>query len=206
MKKEDCLFELNYLKLEETVSGDKSIASKRIELGRSLARTLPVEGDIVVPVPETSILFAQGYALEAKLPLAHAILKKRPKKKTLFIDERKETIKDIFIIIPELIKGRKIIFIDETVISGLSLTTVIAKVRKAEPKEIHVRLIAPPMIRRCPSSSFADSWSFVKGDYKKHFGVDSFEFLSFKVLDSYAKCYYCFGGEKDESKMVGPQA
>lgn len=201
--REDCLFELNYLKREEERSGQTNIAMKRIELGRLLAKRHPTAAELIVPIPETGILFAQGYALESQIPFAHAVLKKRPKTKTLFIDHRKETIGDIIITIPELIENKKIVVIDETVISGLSLSLVIKRLRDAEPREIHVRMAAHPMVRKCPSNSFADSWSFMKEDsYQKAFEVDSFECLDHKDLGNFAKCVYCFGGENDESKVV----
>lgn len=204
---EECLFELNYLKKEEERSGNTNIAMKRIELGRLLAQRHPVDAELIVPIPETGILFAQGYALESDIPFAHAVLKKRPKTKTLFIEHRKETIGDIIIIIPELIKNKKIVVIDETVISGLSLSIVIKMLREAQPKELHVRMAAHPMVKKCPSNSFSNSWSFLKEKaYKEAFEVDSFEFLDPKDLEKFAKCVYCFGGEKDESKVVRTEA
>ena len=203
MTKEDCLFELNYLKKEEERSGNSIIAMKRIELGQTLAQHHPIEADLIVPIPETGILFAQGYALESKIAFAHAVLKKRPKIKTLFIDQRRKTINDIIIVIPELIKGKRIIVIDETVISGLSLSMVLERLKEAKPKEIHVRVAAHPMIRKCPSNSFADSWSFMTGeDYRERFEIDSFEYLDPSILETFAKCVYCFGGRNNESKVV----
>jgi amidophosphoribosyltransferase len=210
VEKEKCLFEVNYLKREEEPSGGTTIASRRIEMGKLLARTLPVAGDMIVPVPETGILFAQGYALESGIPLAHAILKKRPKTKTLFIDKRQETIEDMVIIIPELVTGKRIILIDETVISGLSLATVLGKISQARPREIHVRLVAHPMVRHCPWHAFSDNWSFISenhhNSYREHFGVDSFEYLEPEVLSRYASCTYCFGGKMNESQVVRAKA
>jgi amidophosphoribosyltransferase len=202
--KEDCLFALSYLKKEFAESGNTSVAYKRIQMGKELARVASVDAEIIVPIPETGILFAQGYALESGIPFAHAILKKRPKIKTLFIDERKKTFNDIIFIVPELLRGKKLILIDETVISGLSLSLILEKIKNVGPKEIHVRLATPPIHKECPSNSFSESWEFINGrDYKNFFGVDSFEYPSLDSLEKYATCTYCFGGEKDESKVVG---
>ena len=108
MKKEDCLWELIYLKDDLWVS---DTASKRIELGRLLAREFSTDEDIVVPIPETAILIAQGYSLEAGVPLVCAVYKKRPKIRTLFIKDREKIMKDIFFVIPELVENKKIVLI-----------------------------------------------------------------------------------------------
>lgn len=202
MKKEGCLFELIYIKKEHALSGTRSIASRRIDLGRLLARQKPVGADFVVPIPETAILFAQGYSIESGIPLGHAILKKRPKEKTLFVRDRKRMLDEIWVLIPDLIEGKRLVLIDETVISGLSLQSVIRTMRSLKPREIHVRLAAPPMIRKCPSNSFSDTWKFIEGGWKKFFDVDSFDYLDLPALESHAVCAYCYGSKTDESKVV----
>jgi len=199
MKREDCLFELIYLKKEEDRASETSIGFRRVELGRLLAKKCPVEDDsVVVPVPETAILFAQGYSLELNIPFIYAIFKKRPKVQTLFIKDRKKVIENAFFVVPELVKNKKIALIDETIISGLSLSITIQKLKEAEPKEIHVRIIAP-MRRRCPRRDFVEPWTSIKdiSNYVEYFQVDSFEFLDDETLRGLASCVHCFeGGQK----------
>ena len=199
----DCAFELSYLKKEHDLIGGKLIAEKRIELGELLGKTHPVDADYIIPMPETAIFYALGYSNQTNIQYTHAIFKNRPKPKTLLVKNRKELISRVFSIIPRFIENKRIVLVDETVISGLTLVTVLDAIKNLKPKEIHLRLGAPPMIRKCPSSDFGENWLF---EGKKLFNqklFDSIEYLSTDQLDKYSKCYYCFGGENDNSKMVG---
>ena len=198
--KRDCLFKLSYLDLEHQLLGNKSTAQRRIEMGSLLAKRYPVKNaDIVVPMPETSIFNAQGFANESKLPLVYAIAKKRPKPKTLFTKNRKKKIKNIFFFIPNLFKNKKVVIVDETVISGLSLKTILSTIRSFKPKEIHIRVVCKPMMRKCPSNNFSKKWKFAPRNYKKYFNVESFEYLNNYDLESFAECSYCFGNKQDNS-------
>ena len=77
-KIEECAFELSYIKKEYEISKGEIIASKRVNLGQLLGKTHPVDADFIVPIPETAIHYAQGYAHETNTPLCHAIFKKKP--------------------------------------------------------------------------------------------------------------------------------
>ena len=203
--KRDCLFKLSYIDVEHQFLGNSSTAQKRIEMGRLLAKRQPVKNaDCVIPIPETSIFNAQGFADASKIPLVNAIFKKRPKTQTLFIKNRKERIKNVFLFIPNLIRNKKIVLVDETVISGLSLKTVLNIIREFKPKEIHIRVVCKPMMRKCPKNDFSKSWKFAPSNYKKYFRVDSFGYLNTYDLERFAKCSYCFGNNKDNSIMFGP--
>ncbi len=198
--KRDCLFKLSYIDLEDRLIGSLSTAQKRIEMGQLLAKRHPVtNADCVIPIPETSIFNAQGFANELKIPINNAIFKKRPKTQTLFIKNRKKRIQNVFLFIPNLIKNKRIVLVDETVISGLSLKIVLGIIRNLKPKEIHVRVVCRPMIRRCPKNNFAKTWKFAPRNYKKYFKVDSFAYLDPIDLAKFAKCTYCFGSNKDNS-------
>lgn len=189
-----CLFDTLYLDAEH----EDNTAINRARLGQELGKWCPADVDFIVPIPETAILFAQGYSLSLGIPLLNAVLKKRPKHKTLFIDNRKKTMGDVFFTLPELLSGKRIVIVDETVISGLSLSVVLRKVKAAHPKEIHIRLVAPPMIRECPFGKSGD-WQFIYRNYRKFFGVDSFCYLPIEILNEYAQCTLCYGGRIDDT-------
>ena len=194
-----CLFDLLYLLPEHEKVNDTTIAHLRIQLGQLLACVEPIFADIIVPIPETSIIIGQGYSLQSGIPIVNAVSKKRPKIKTLFINDRERTISDIFFIIPELIHGQEVVIIDETIISGTSLRIVIDKIRSANPSRIHIRVVAPPMCRKCPYRDFPD-WNFI--DYETilpFFNADSFYHIPIENLESNVNCAYCFGGKDAES-------
>ena len=203
-KRRDCLFKLSYIDLEHQLLGEVSTAQKRIEMGMLLAKRKPVKNvDYIVPIPETSIFNAQGFSSQSKIPLVNAIFKKRPKTQTLFVKNRKEKIKKIFLFIPNLIRNKKIVLVDETVISGLSLKTVLDIIKGFKPKEVHIRVVCKPMTRICPKNDFSKEWTFAPKDYKKYFKVKSFDYLEPYDLEKFAKCTYCFGGYKDNSIKFG---
>lgn len=200
--KAKCLFQLSYLYKEEKLLGKKNIAAHRIKMGELLGKRSPVKADYVIPIPETSIFNALGYSYETKIPFMNAIFKKRPKTKTLFIDSRVKKIEEVFIYIPSLFRNKKIVLVDETIISGLSLKVVLQEIRKFKPKEIHVRVACKPMDKPCPKNSFSDNFNFLKQDYKKYFKIDSIGWLEDKDLSRFASCYYCFGGKKNNSVII----
>lgn len=204
--KEDCLFELSYIKHEEErINSGHTIASERIRIGKLLGNKFPVDADYVIPVPETAVFNAIGYHLATGIPFCFGIYKKRPKTKTLFINDRENLINDLMIPIPEIIASNRIVIIDETIISGLSLITTLKKIKENSPKEVHLRIAIKPMQRRCPSSDFGESWRFLINevdDLCDYFGVDSFKYLDPEDFSKTVNCTYCFGGKYDKSKMV----
>lgn len=206
MTKEDCLFEITYIKREEEIlKNSDTVYKRRIEIGRELGRQFPIDADYVIPMPETAVFNAIGYHLETNVPFCLGVYKVRPKIKTLFIDQREIVLKNSMIPIPDIIEEKKIVVIDETIISGLTLKTNIDNLKKFNPREIHLRIAISPMIRKCPSSDFGDSWQFLFENEKNladYFGIDSIEWLSVNDFEKSVKCTYCFGGLDDKSKMV----
>jgi len=163
----DKLFNLIYLAEEHSKIEGKRVVDKRIELGKKLANKFIFSADCVIPIPETAIPYAMGYAKEANMPFSYAVYKKRPKQKTLFISDREKTLKDIFFVVPEFIKGKRIILVDEAVISGLSLKYVLKLIKKCKPKSIHVRVVNNRL---------------KKENLAKYFGVTSFGWLDEKEI------------------------
>lgn len=206
MKKEDCLFEITYIKHEEEIlKNSDTVAKRRIYIGRLLGKKHPVDADYVIPMPETAVFNAIGYHLETGIPYCLGIYKTRPKVKTLFINNRESVIQQSMVPIPYIITNKKLVIVDETIISGLTLKTCIEKIKKFTPKEIHLRIVIEPMLRPCPSSDFGNSWNYIRNesiDLCDYFSVDSIEYLSHEDFKNSVKCSFCFGGKDDNSKMV----
>jgi amidophosphoribosyltransferase len=189
----ECLFDLIYMQHEEQLFNGMSIASFRTYLGSLLAKERPQKGDIVVPVPETANYIAQGYAQNSNISLSLGIFKRRPKPQTLFVDNRPVLLDDVFHIVPDLLEGRNIILIDEAVISGLTLKTIVSKMRNINVKSISVRVIG---VMKAPckfkynnrvGKNICDT-----DNYAEYFGVDSFESLPLEISSRYASCAACF--------------
>ena len=84
------------------------------------------------------------------------------------------------------------------------MLTILKKIELLNPKEIHLRLGHPPMIRKCPSSTFGNDWSFNGRKLLDDKLLNSVEYLSVDQINLFSKCTYCFGGEDDNSKLVRP--
>jgi len=214
----------------ELVQGT-SATKQRIELGKLLGNSDSLTNkkvDYTVPVPETGIYPAMGYAEESGIPLYHAIIRDYQTEKTLYepkVEERTRKLREKLIIIPDLVEGKEIVVIDEAVISGLTLKTVVEKLKKQNVEKLHIRIPSPPMLSNCCYgilSSTADLISrscfaskklredqesltkkkrLVERELEERYGLASLKFLSVKEFtedgpfDEDELCFECFTSE-----------
>ncbi len=214
MKKENCIFSVIYdLDLNEKISR-KSVASLRMELGRELAKKHKDKG-IVVPIPESGIFQALGYGEELGMSFVRGITREYNASRTVFEKDKEKRIrllKDKLKVIGDLVKDKKVILVDEAIISGTTLSIVVDKLRKAKVKEIHVRIPSPPMINPC-NKGILDKKAYLianEQDLDRYFKVDSLKFLDYQTFVKFIKenfndeiCYECFNAPFKEGKTKG---
>jgi dTDP-4-dehydrorhamnose reductase len=209
---EYCTFKLLYSSQPYESAMGMNVGLGRMELGKMLASIASTNGDMVVPIPETGIFYAIGYSDESGIPLRFGVITKRYSKKTLFEPKYRKRIRALeekLKVIPDIIKGKKVILIDEAVLSGSTLKIVIDKIKKSGVKEIHIRIPSPPVLYKCPCGEHPPSLKLISrslmpntihADYSKienglqrYFGVDSFRFLTLEALSKKLpiKCLYC---------------
>lgn len=209
---EYCTFKLIYSSQPYESAMGMNVALGRMELGKMLASVAPTNADIVVPIPETGIFYAIGYSDGSGIPLRFGVITKRYSKRTLFEPKYRKRIRaleDKLKVIPNIIKGKKVILIDEAVLSGSTLKIVVEKIKKSGVKEIHIRIPSPPILYKCPSGEHPPSLklishSLVRGtihadhqkienELRRYFDVDSFRFLTPDALSEKLprKCLYC---------------
>jgi amidophosphoribosyltransferase len=147
-----CLFEFVYLARPDTQISGQRMHSTRVELGRRLAREHPVEADLVIPTPESGTPAAIGYAEESGIPYGSGLVKNAYVGRTFI--QPSQTIRQLGIRLKlnplrEVIEGKRLVVIDDTIVRGNTQRAVIRMLREAGAKEIHVRISAPPVKWPC---------------------------------------------------------
>ena len=213
-----CSFRLIYSARPDKLISGQNVSTFRINLGKELAVESPVEADLVMPVPETGIYPATGYADQSKIPFYFGVIRDYFTDKTLFsptLKMRNASLDKKLIIVPEIISGKRIILVDEAIVSGTTLHIIIEKLKNAGAKEIHVRIPSPPISYSCQynilekdakllANKHGYDKSAIEDGLTRHFDVNSLKFLSLKGFLKYLDhdkrpCYECFSKQKHGS-------
>jgi amidophosphoribosyltransferase len=153
-RKAHCYFEWVYFANLATNMEGRSVHQVRQAIGRELAAMEPLQdrtGCLVVPVPETASTVANAFAFHMGLPMNHGLLRNRYVGRT-FIEgaSRQDTVRMKFTPLREILEGQRIFLVDDTLVRGTTLKTVIANLReRGRAKEIHVRIGCPPIMGPC---------------------------------------------------------
>ncbi|MBM7569989.1 amidophosphoribosyltransferase [Aquibacillus albus] len=151
-KKEEmslCSFEFVYFARPDSVIRGRSVLSIRKELGETLAKEHPVEADVVVAVPESSIPSALGYAHQLDIPYEMGLIK-NPYAGRSFIEPTQE-LRELAVrlklsAVEEIIEGKRVVLIDDSIVRGTTIKRIVKLIQDAGAKEVHVR-ISSPMVR-----------------------------------------------------------
>lgn len=185
---EKCI--LNSLYFKEAYQRERrgSVALQRERLGELLAKYSPALGDIVCPIPLSGYYYAIGYSKKSGAPLELALYKER-EKRTLFTKERKIGV------IKDLVKGKRVIVVDESVFTGASLKQVAVELKKAGAAEIHGRIIYSPL-GGCRYRVLEGLELMGAKGIEKELGLDSIGFLDPKKYPEslQEKCTECWLG------------
>ncbi len=147
-----CVFEFIYFARPDHIWGGQSVHHVRQRLGEELAKEMDVEADVVIPVPDSSVPAAIGYARATGLPYNDGFIKNRYIGRT-FIEPtdslRKQGIALKFNVINENVRGKRIIMIDDSIVRGNTMGPMIKLMRNAGAKEVHVAITCPPIAHPC---------------------------------------------------------
>lgn len=146
-----CSFEWIYFLRPDSVFGGVRSALARSRAGEFLARRHPVEADLIVPIPRSGFWAAGGYHRVSRIPLEHAVVSNLHVR--VFINpsqhEREGQYDLKYSVLPELVEGKRIVIIDDSIVRGNSNKRVLAMFKRAGAAEIHFRSTFPPIIRPC---------------------------------------------------------
>lgn len=150
--KRHCMFEYVYFSRPDSVQQGRLVYDVRRELGRKLAKAAPVDADIVVAVPDTSRPAAIGYSEQSGLAVVEGLIKNRYIGRTFIMPsqgERLEAVRLKLNAVKQLVDGKRIVLIDDSIVRGTTSGPIVKLLRDAGAKEIHLRIACPPVKAPC---------------------------------------------------------
>jgi amidophosphoribosyltransferase len=147
-----CLFEYVYLARPDTTIGGRGLHVTRVEIGRKLAAEYPASADLVIPVPESGTPAAIGYAEASGIPYGQGLVKNSYVGRTFI--QPSQTIRQLGIRLKlnplrDVIAGRRIVVVDDSIVRGNTQQAIVAMLREAGALEVHVRIASPPVKWPC---------------------------------------------------------
>lgn len=186
-----CIFELIYFGRPDSNLFERNVYLIRKEIGKQLAREHKIEADIVIPVPDSGISAAIGYAEESGIPFEKGIMRNHYVGRT-FIEptqlDRELGVKKKLSPIADVIKGKKIIVIDDSIVRGTTSRKIVKLLKKAGAKEVSMLIAAPPVIAPCyygidmPTRKELISATHTLEETRKHILADYLGYLSIKGM------------------------
>ena len=204
-----CVFEHIYFARPDSVLDGDSVYDFRVNTGRLLARQKKIEADIVMPVPDSGVPAAIGYAKESGIPYEEGLIKNRYIGRT-FIQPTQEMRENAVRIkltpLKQNIEGKRIIMIDDSIVRGTTCKRIVEQVRRAGAKEIHVCITSPPVRYSCYFGIDTPYRQFLIGAQKtvdeicEYLGADSLTYLGEEELRKACGyksqfCKACFNGK-----------
>jgi amidophosphoribosyltransferase len=206
---QQCIFEHVYFSRPDSIIFGRSVNQSREMLGRLLAQEHPVDADIVVPVPDSGVPAAVGYALESKIPFRMGLIRNHYIGRTFI--EPSQAIRNFGVKLKlnpvrGLIEGQRVILVDDSIVRGTTSRKIVRMVREAGAKEVHVRISCPPTISPCyygvdtPTREELIASSNTPEEICKFLGADSLGYVSMQALkqavaDTEGKfCTSCYTG------------
>jgi amidophosphoribosyltransferase len=205
-----CLFEYVYLARPDTTIAGRSVQAARVEVGRRLAAEHPADADLVIPVPESGTPAAIGYAQASGIPYGQGLVKNSYVGRTFI--QPSQTIRERGIRLKlnplrEMIAGKRIVVVDDTIVRGTTQRAIVAMLREAGADRVHVRISSPPVQWPCfYGIDFATRAELIAGNLAvtgicDSIGADSLGFVSLESLIEATEvptgrlCRACFDGD-----------
>jgi amidophosphoribosyltransferase len=186
-----CVFEYIYFSDATSQLNGRYVYTVREALGRELAREHPAAADIVVPVPDSSIPAALGYAAASGLPFGEAIIKNRYSDRTFIKPDQRLRQLEVdlkFNLVKPKIAGARLVIVDDSIVRGNTMKRLVATLRHNGAKEIHLRSSAPPLRHPCsfgidiPQEAELIAAGRSIQEIAHYIGVDSLGYLSIAGL------------------------
>jgi len=151
-KKAYCMFEFVYFSRPDSIFEGKCVYEVRYNLGKELARTYKTDAEIIIPIPDTSRPVAEAISQETGLPVVEGLIKNRYIGRTFIMptqDERDKNVKMKLNVIKSLVKDKKVLLVDDSIVRGTTIKRIIEMIRKAGAKKVEVWISCPPIISPC---------------------------------------------------------
>src|SRR5438876_6811053 len=207
---QQCIFEHVYFSRPDSIIFGRSVNESREMLGRLLAQEHPVDADIVVPVPDSGVPAAVGYALESNIPFRIGLIRTHYIGRTFI--EPTQAIRNFGVKlklnpVPSLLRDRRVVVIDDSIVRGTTSRKIVKMLRDAGAKEVHMRISSPPTRWPCyygidtPVRKELIAATHTVEEIAKYVTADSLGYLSEKGMHEAVRaeprtfCDACFTGE-----------
>jgi len=204
-----CIFEFIYFARPDSNIFGKSVYLTRKRLGMQLAKECPVEADLVMPIPDSGNYAALGYAEQSGIPFEMGMVRNHYVGRTFI--EPSQYIRDLGVKVKlnpvrEVIKGKRVVIVEDSIVRGTTSRTRIRTLRDAGAKEVHMRVSCPPHRFPCfygidfPTKKELIASSHTLKEIRDYIGLDSIGYLSLEgmlesmYLDKGEFCTACFSG------------
>jgi amidophosphoribosyltransferase len=195
-----CIFEHVYFSRPDSIAEGKSVYEVRKHIGAELAREAPVAADYVVPVPDSGVPAAIGFSQESGIPFELGIIRSHYVGRTFIQPSQK--VRSLGVKLKHnansaLIRGKRIVLIDDSIVRGTTSLKIVQMMRDAGAAEVHMRIASPPTAFSCfygvdtPERSKLLAANMDVAAMREHIGADSLAFISIEGL------YRALGEERD---------
>jgi amidophosphoribosyltransferase len=204
-----CIFEYVYFARPDSKLGGRSVYEIRKGLGRAVAQEHPVEADVVIPVPDSGVPAAIGYAAERGIPFEMGLIRSHYVGRTFI--EPQQSIRHFGVRlklnpVEPVLRGKRVVVIDDSIVRGTTSRKIVKMVRDAGAREVHLRISSPPTQWPCyygidtPTRRELIASSHTVDEIARYVTADSLGYLSLEGMirtvggpDSY--CHACFSGQ-----------
>jgi len=205
-----CTFEHVYFSRPDSTVYGISVNQSRHKMGKQLAVEYPAEADIVVPVPDSGVAAAIGYSSQSGIPFRQAIIRNHYVGRTFI--EPSQSIRSFGVRlklnpIKDLINGRRVVLVDDSIVRGTTSKKIVSMVREAGASEVHVRISCPPTAHSCyygvdtPHRQDLIASRMSETEICDYIGADSLGYLSLEGMleaigvDAASSCTACWTGK-----------
>jgi amidophosphoribosyltransferase len=205
-----CAFEYVYLARPDHRTDETTVAAARREMGRLLARSAPAEADLVVPVPDSGVSAAAGYAQESGIPYAEGLVKNRYVGRTFI--EPSQTLRQLGIRLKlnplrDVLEGQRLVVVDDSIVRGNTSQQLVRMLRESGAAEVHLRISAPPIRHPCyygidmATRAELIASGLTTDEIRDFVGADSLAYLPLEGLEAgsglpmASLCRACFDGQ-----------
>lgn len=216
-----CMFEYIYFARPDSTFGGRSIYMARYEMGRALAREHPVDADVVMAVPDSAVPAGIGYAAQSELPYVEGLIKNRYIGRTFISPDQQMRSRGVqlkFNPLVENLRGQRVIVVDDSIVRGTTTPRIVALLREAGAKEVHLRISSPPILHPCylgvDMATYGELIAANNSveEIRAHTGADTLGYLSLDALLAATgrkrdeMCLGCLIGSYPSIPMEHPQA
>jgi amidophosphoribosyltransferase len=204
-----CVFEQIYFARPDSFLFGEHVYTARNEMGRAMAQESPADADLIVPVPDSGVVSAMGFAEESGIPFEMGLIRNHYVGRT-FIEPQSQIrnfgVKLKLNAVKNLISGKRLAIIDDSIVRGTTSRKIVKMLLEAGAKEVHLRISSPPILHSCfygidtPNKEELIAHSHSLEETRKYLGADSLQYLSIKKMLEVLQngknkfCSACFDG------------